>query len=101
MRDDRRAPGHVYELRLYVAGQTPRSAVARINLERVCAGHLAGRHTIEVVDLLEQPGRARADGIIALPTLVRSSPAPRRLIVGDLSNLPQLLAGLDLTEESA
>ncbi len=91
----------VYELRLYVAGQTPRSAVARINLRRVCAAHLDGRHKIEVVDLLQQPARASTDGIIAVPTLVRCHPEPRRKVVGDLSDTAQLLAGLDLTEETS
>ena len=90
----------VYELRLYVAGQTPRSAVARINLQRVCAAHLEGRHKIEVVDLLQQPARASTDGIIAVPTLVRCHPEPRRKVVGDLSDTAQLMAGLDLTEET-
>lgn len=98
MSDDDRP---VYDLRLYVAGQTPRSAVARLNLEQVCAAHLAGRHHIEVVDLLQHPARASADGIIAVPTLVRRHPEPRRKVVGDLSDRAQLMHGLDLTEETS
>lgn len=89
----------VYDLRLYVAGQTPRSSLARVNLERVCATHLAGRHRIEVIDLLLRPDRAGADGIIAVPTLVRRSPEPRRKIVGDLSDTARLIAGLQLSED--
>ncbi len=91
----------VYELRLYVAGHTPRSSVALVNLERLCAAHLAGRHTIEVIDLLAQPGRASADGIIAVPTMVRCSPLPRRKFIGDLSDTGRILHGLDLPEEAS
>ena len=89
----------VFELRLYVAGRTPKSLAALANLERVCEEHIAGRYTIEVIDLLQQPARARADQIVAIPTLVRNLPTPIRKIIGDLSNTERVLVGLDLREE--
>jgi circadian clock protein KaiB len=85
-----------WELRLYVAGQTPRSLAALENLNRFCKEHLAGRYSIEVVDLLEQPQLAEGDQIIAIPTLVRKLPQPMRKIIGDLSNSDRTLVGLDL-----
>jgi circadian clock protein KaiB len=85
-----------WELRLYVAGQTPRSLAALENLNRFCMEHLPGRYTIEVVDLLEQPQLAEGDQIIAIPTLVRKLPHPMRKIIGDLSNGERTLVGLDL-----
>src|SRR5271163_3733852 len=75
-----------WNLRLYVAGQTPRSLTAFANLKRLCEEHLAGRYVIEVIDLLKQPNLAERDQIVALPTLVRSLPEPIKRIVGDLSN---------------
>ena len=86
----------LWELRLYVAGQTPRSITAFANLERICEEHLAGRYTIEVVDLLVDPQLAEGDQILALPTLVRKLPEPVRKIIGDLSNTERVLVGLDL-----
>lgn len=83
-------------LRLYVAGQSPRSALALRNLEAMCQEHLAGRYQIEVIDLLKQPGLARNDQIVALPTLVRRLPPPMKKIIGDLSNQERVLIGLDL-----
>jgi circadian clock protein KaiB len=83
-------------LRLYIAGQSARSAAALRNLEEVCEEHLAGRYKIEVVDLLRQPQLARGDQIVALPTLVRRLPPPMKKIIGDLSNQERLLVGLDL-----
>ena len=83
-------------LRLYVAGQSQRSASALRNLEAVCQEHLAGRYRIEVVDLVKQPQLARGDQIVALPTLVRRLPPPMKKIIGDLSNQERLLVGLDL-----
>ena len=83
-------------LRLYVAGQSARSASALRNLEEVCEEHLAGRYKIEVVDLLKQPQLARGDQIVALPTLVRRLPPPMKKIIGDLSSQERLLVGLDL-----
>jgi circadian clock protein KaiB len=83
-------------LRLYVAGQTPRSMTAFANLKVICEEHLAGRYKIEVVDLLENPTLARGDQILAVPTLVRKLPEPVRKIIGDLSNTERVLIGLDL-----
>jgi circadian clock protein KaiB len=83
-------------LRLYVAGQSPRSLSALANLTRLCEEYLAGRYEIEVIDLLEDPTRAQTDDIVALPTLVRRLPAPLRKVIGDLSNLDRVLVGLRL-----
>src|SRR5438046_1794443 len=85
-----------WKLRLYVAGRTPRCAAAEDNLRRVCDEHLAGRYTIEVVDLMENPTLAQGDQILAIPTLVRKLPTPVRRIIGDLSNTDRVLVGLDL-----
>jgi len=86
----------IWELRLYVAGQTPRSITAFSNLKKICEEHLAGRYRIEVVDLLEHPQLAAGDQIVAIPTLVRKLPAPLRKIVGDLRDQERALVGLDL-----
>ena len=86
----------VWNLRLYVAGQTPKSVAAIANLRRFCEEYLAGRYTIEVVDLLEDPKLARSDQIVAIPTLVRKLPTPMRKIIGDLSNREKVLVGFDL-----
>ncbi len=85
-----------WDLRLYVAGQTPRSLAAFRNLKRICEEHLQGKYRIEVVDLLENPTLARGDQIFAIPTLVRKLPEPVRKIIGDLSNTERVLVGLDL-----
>jgi circadian clock protein KaiB len=85
-----------WNLRLYVAGQTPKSIAAFSNLKRVCEEHLAGRYSIEVIDLLKNPQLAQGDEIIAIPTLVRSLPEPVRKIIGDLSNTERVLVGLQL-----
>jgi circadian clock protein KaiB len=85
-----------WELRLYVAGQTPRSIAAFANLNRICEEKLAGRYRIEVIDLLRDPQRAREDQIFAIPTLVRSVPVPLRKIIGDLSNTERTLVGLGI-----
>jgi circadian clock protein KaiB len=87
-----------WELRLYVAGQTPRSMAALANLERICKEHLAGKYRIEVIDLLKNPQLAAGDQILALPTLVRKLPHPICKIIGDLSNMERVLVGLDLRE---
>lgn len=89
-----------WELRLYVAGQTPKSLLAIANLKRLCEAHLAGQYHIEVVNLLEQPQLAAGDQIIATPTLVRRLPAPLRKIIGDLSNTERVMVGLDLRTQS-
>jgi circadian clock protein KaiB len=86
----------VWELRLYIAGQTPRSVAAFANLKRICEGHLAGRYNIEVVDLLKHPQLAAGDQILAIPTLVRKLPQPLRKIVGDLRDTERALVGLQL-----
>jgi circadian clock protein KaiB len=85
-----------WELRLYIAGRTPRAVTALANLERICEEHLAGEYRIEVVDILENPQLARGDQILAVPTLVRQLPPPVRKIIGDLSNKERVLIGLDL-----
>jgi circadian clock protein KaiB len=87
---------NIWTLRLYVAGQTPKSITAFANLTRICEEHLAGCYQIEVVDLLENPQLARGDQILAIPTLVRQLPPPMRKIIGDLSNTERVLVGLDL-----
>jgi circadian clock protein KaiB len=86
----------MWHLRLYVAGQSPKSLHAFANLKHLCEEHLAGRYEIEVVDLVEHPARARSDDILAIPTLVRRLPAPLRKIIGDLSNTERVLVGLRL-----
>jgi circadian clock protein KaiB len=85
-----------YELRLYVAGQTPRTLRAINNLKGVCETHLQGRYSVEVIDLLEKPQLARGDQILAVPTLVRKLPSPMKKIIGDLSDTDRVLIGLDL-----
>jgi circadian clock protein KaiB len=89
-----------WDLRLYVAGQRPKSVTALANLRKVCEEHLAGRYRIEVVDLAENPQLARSDQILAIPTLVRRLPSPIRKIIGDLSNSERVLVGLDLHSRS-
>ena len=86
----------VWNLRLYVAGQTPKSVRAFANLKAMCEEHLKGRYQIGVIDLRKNPQLARGDQIVAIPTLVRRLPLPLRTIVGDLSNSVLLLVGLDL-----
>ena len=85
-----------WNLRLYVAGQTPRSLTAFKNLKEICEEYLKGKYHIEVVDLMENPTLARADQILAIPTLVRKLPQPIRKIIGDLSNTEKVLVGLDI-----
>jgi circadian clock protein KaiB len=85
-----------WELRLYIAGQTPRSVAAFANLKRLCEEHLPGRYKIEVIDLMQHPQLAAGDQIVAIPTLVRKLPEPLRRIVGDLSNTERTLMGLQL-----
>jgi circadian clock protein KaiB len=87
-----------YVLRLYVAGQTPKSVLAIANLKEICDTHLQGRYEIEIIDLLENPQLAQGDQILALPTLVRRLPKPIKRVIGDLSNTERVLVGLDLRE---
>jgi circadian clock protein KaiB len=85
-----------YELCLYVAGNTPKSAVALENLKSIAAAHLEGKYSIKVIDLVKHPALARGDQILAIPTLVRRVPAPLRKIIGDLSDTERVLVGLDI-----
>src|ERR1700709_2571108 len=87
-------------LRLYVAGQTPKSLAAIANLKRLCEEHLAGHYTIEVVDLQVTPQLAAGDQIVAVPTLIRRLPPPLRRVIGDLSNAERVLVGLDMIPRS-
>jgi circadian clock protein KaiB len=86
----------LWDLRLYVAGQTPKSIAAFGNLKRVCEEHMAGKYKLEVIDLLKNPQLAAGDQIVAIPTLVRKLPEPVRKIIGDLSNTERVLVGLQL-----
>jgi circadian clock protein KaiB len=88
--------GPLYSLRLYVAGQTPKSVLAFTNLKQICEQHLQGRYAIEIIDLVNTPQLAQGDQIFALPTLVRRLPEPIKKIIGDLSNTERVLVGLDL-----
>ena len=85
-----------YNLRLYVAGQTPKSIAAISNLKKLCETHLAGRYRIDIVDLMRDPALAQRDQIVAIPTLIRQLPEPIKRIIGDLSNTQRVLMGLDI-----
>jgi circadian clock protein KaiB len=89
-------PEKHWELRLYVAGQTPKSLAAFANLKKLCEEHLAGQYSIEIVDLMKHPQLAEGDQIVAIPTLVRRLPEPVRKIIGDLSSTDRVLVGLQL-----
>ena len=91
----------VWHLRLYVAGQTPRSLHAFANLKAMCETYLAGRYELEIIDLAEHPSLARGDDILAIPTLVRRLPPPSRKIIGDLSNTERVLVGLQVPQDSS
>ena len=90
------SPDAIIDLRLYVAGQTPRSLAAISNLKKICGDNLNARYRIEVIDLLKNPALARDHQILAIPTLVRSLPVPIRKIIGDLSNEERVLVGLNI-----
>jgi circadian clock protein KaiB len=90
-----------YELRLYIAGNTPKSVTALSNLKRYCEVHLKDLYEIEVIDLLKNPQLAAGDQILAVPTLVKKVPEPVRKIIGDLSNEAKVLVGLDIRETKA
>jgi circadian clock protein KaiB len=94
--DADRSPAKLWHLRLYVAGQTPKSLAAFSNLKRICEDHLKNHYHIEVIDLLAQPQLSEGDQILAIPTLVRKLPQPIRKIIGDLSDTERVLVGLDL-----
>ncbi len=88
-------------LRLYTAGQTPKSLAAYENLKRMCEAHLPGRYEIEVIDLMKNPRLAKEDQIVAIPTLVRKLPDPLRKVIGDLSDVDRTLVGLQLRPAAA
>jgi len=90
-----------YNLRLYVAGQTPKSLAALANLRQICEAHLAGRYTVEVIDLMDNPQLAAKDQILAVPTLVRKLPEPLKRIIGDLSKTDRVLVSLDIERRLA
>jgi circadian clock protein KaiB len=90
------ATEEIWNLRLYVAGQTQKSITAFANLKNICEEHLAGKYQIEVIDLLKNPKLAKGDQIIALPTLVRKLPEPIKKIIGDLADTERVLVGLDI-----
>ncbi len=94
-------PGEFWTLKLYVAGQSPRSLAAFANLKKICTEYLPGKYSIVVIDLLEHPQLAAGDQIIAIPTLIRQLPTPMRKIIGDLSNTDRVLVGLDLCRGTA
>ena len=99
MKDAKRSskhPSEVWNLRLYVAGQSPKSIAAVANLKKICDEHLPDRYSIEVIDLLKNPQLAAGDQIVAIPTLVRKLPEPIRRIIGDLSDTERTLVGLQL-----
>jgi circadian clock protein KaiB len=91
------ADGH-WNLRLYVAGQSPKSVTAMNNLKRLCEQHIPGQYTIEVIDLLKNPQLAQVDQILAIPTLVRKLPEPMKRVIGDLSDTERTMIGLDLRQ---
>ena len=98
-RSQSRRSEKAWELRLYVAGQTPKSLAAFANLKKICEEHLAGQYHIEVIDLIKKPQLASGDQILAIPTLVRKLPEPIRKIIGDLSDTERVLVGLNLREQ--
>lgn len=93
---DQKANGELWNLRLYIAGETTRSTAALRNLQKICDEHLPGKYHTEVIDLLESPQLAAGDQILAVPTLVRLLPPPLKKIIGDLSNTERVLVGLDV-----
>jgi circadian clock protein KaiB len=90
--------GGRWTMRLYVAGHSAHSAAAIANLRRICDDHMPGSYEIEIIDLMREPERARADQILAIPTLVRKLPEPARRIIGDLSSTERVLIGLNLVK---
>ncbi len=95
-----KAKRKAWELRLYVAGQTPKSLLAFANLKRICEQHLSGKYRIEIIDLLKHPQLAKGDQIFAIPTLVRKLPPPLKKIIGDLSNTERVIVGLNIRPAS-
>jgi circadian clock protein KaiB len=93
--------GAKYELWLYIAGSTPRSTTAILNIMNICKKHLNGRYRLEIVDVFPHPDVAREEGIVATPTLVRKAPKPRRVLVGDLSDTARVLSSLEISPTAA
>jgi circadian clock protein KaiB len=91
-----KAGGEKYCLRLYVTGTTPKSLRAIANIKRICEEHLPGRYSLEVIDIYQQPGLAKGEQIIAVPTLIKKLPLPLRKFIGDMTNSDRILIGLDL-----
>jgi circadian clock protein KaiB len=96
----KKPPIKKWQLRLYVAGQTPKSQTALVNLKRICEEHMQGEYTIQVIDLTLTPQLAKDDQILAIPTLIRKLPEPMRKIIGDLSNTERVLVGLNIIPAS-
>lgn len=96
MREEMSQSDETWLLRLYIAGQTPKSVAALANLRKLCESQMAGCYEIEVVDLLEHPELARMDQVVAIPTLVRRLQPPVKKIIGDLSNREKVLRGLEV-----
>jgi len=99
-RTGRKAPSKLYILKLYVAGQSPKSVNAIANMKKLCEANLQGRYVLDVIDLYQQPQLAQGEQIIAVPTLIRKLPSPLRRIIGDMSNTERVLVGLDLRSEA-
>lgn len=97
--DNKNEDNDVWNLRLYVAGQTPKSIEAFANLKEICETHLKGKYRIEVIDLVENPELAKNDQILAIPTLVRKLPEPMKKIIGTLANEEKVLVGLEIKSE--
>jgi circadian clock protein KaiB len=97
--DKKNNKDEVWNLRLYVAGQTPKSIEAFANLKEICETHLKGKYRIEVIDLVENPELAKNDQILAIPTLVRKLPEPMKKIIGTLANEEKVLVGLEIKTE--
>ena len=95
-KNTRRRPAKLWQLRLYVMDQTPKSVTAFLNLKKICETHLKGRYRITVIDLVKRPQLAKGDQILATPTVVRRLPSPVRTIIGNLSDFDHVLVGLDL-----
>ena len=95
-----KAESSLFILRLYVAGQTPKSVDAITNLKKICEDYLEGRYDLEVIDLYQQPQLAQGEQIIAVPTLIKKLPPPLRRIIGDMSNAERVLVGLDLRKKA-
>ena len=99
-RTGRKAASSLYILKLYVAGQSPKSVNAIANMKKLCEANLQGRYVLDVIDLYQQPQLAQGEQIIAVPTLIRKLPSPLRRIIGDMSNTERVLVGLDIRNES-